>query len=95
MRVAPIYNWSEEDVWNYIRSNRVPYHPLYDKGYRSMGCMPCSQAGCWGRYERAGRWDGHNKQECGIHTFLKRRSDFLELAKLVATDASSDEEDNP
>ncbi|MFQ5909220.1 MAG: phosphoadenylyl-sulfate reductase [Thermoplasmata archaeon] len=75
-RIAPIHDWTETEVWDYIKTNDVPYHPLYDSGYRSMGCMPCSKAGMRGRFERAGRWDGSDKEECGIHTFLPRR-DFM------------------
>ncbi len=69
-RIAPIYDWTESEVWDYIRTNEVPYHPAYDRGYRSMGCMPCSKAGLRGRFERAGRWEGSDKEECGIHTFM-------------------------
>ncbi len=94
VRVAPIYDWSEDDVWNYIRKNSVPYHPLYDKGYRSMGCMPCSQAGRWGRYERAGRWVGHDKQKCGIHTFLNKKSNFVEVSKVNTNASPPDGGDN-
>lgn len=75
-RIAPIHDWTEKEVWDYIKTNEVPYHPLYDRGYRSMGCMPCSKAGLRGRFERAGRWDGSDKEECGIHTFMPR-PDFL------------------
>ncbi len=71
-RIAPIHDWTESDVWDYIRTNEVPYHPAYDRGYRSMGCMPCSKAGLRGRFERAGRWEGNDKEECGIHTFLAK-----------------------
>ncbi len=73
-RIAPIYDWTESEVWDYIRSNEVPYHPAYDRGYRSMGCMPCSKAGLRGRFERAGRWEGSDKEECGIHTFLTKQT---------------------
>jgi phosphoadenosine phosphosulfate reductase len=69
VKVNPLANWTEEDVWRYIRTNQVPYNPLYDKGYRSLGCWPCTLAGTWGRFERAGRWAGTTKEggECGIH----------------------------
>ncbi len=84
VRVAPIYDWSEEDVWSYIRTYRVPYHPLYDMGYRSMGCMPCSKSGQRGRYERAGRWVSLSKQECGMHAVLKRRTEDVVAPRTVA-----------
>lgn len=69
VKVNPLANWTVEDVWRYIRANRVPYNPLYDQGYRSLGCWPCTLAGTWGRFERAGRWAGTGKEggECGIH----------------------------
>lgn len=69
VKVNPLAAWTEADLWRYIRANRVPYNPLYDRGYRSLGCKPCSNAGTWGRFERAGRWAGTDKQggECGIH----------------------------
>ena len=75
-RIAPIHDWTESEVWDYIKTNEVPYHPLYDHGYRSMGCMPCSKAGLRGRFERAGRWVGSDKEECGIHTFMPKH-EFL------------------
>ena len=80
-RIAPIYDWTESEVWDYIKSNELPYHPMYDKGYRSMGCMPCSKAGLRGRFERAGRWAGSDKEECGIHTFLSKRDFFSGVTK--------------
>ncbi|MFQ5909278.1 MAG: phosphoadenylyl-sulfate reductase [Thermoplasmata archaeon] len=83
-RIAPIYDWTEAEVWDYIRANDIPYHPLYDQGYRSMGCMPCSKAGLRGRFERAGRWDGSDKEECGIHTFLPRRDFMPSVAKRIS-----------
>jgi len=66
-KINPIARWCEADVWDYINRNRIPYNPLYDKGYRSLGCKPCTLAGKWGRFERAGRWTGTGKQECGLH----------------------------
>jgi phosphoadenosine phosphosulfate reductase len=69
VKVNPLASWTADDVWSYIRSNDVPYNPLYDKGYVSLGCRPCTLAGTWGRFERAGRWAGTTKAggECGIH----------------------------
>jgi phosphoadenosine phosphosulfate reductase len=69
VKVNPLAAWTADDVWHYIRSNKVPYNPLYDKGYVSLGCRPCTLAGTWGRFERAGRWAGTSKAggECGIH----------------------------
>lgn len=66
-KVNPIVYWTNEEVWEYIKSNAIPYNPLYDRGYASLGCKPCTLAGTWGRYERAGRWFGKGKKECGMH----------------------------
>jgi phosphoadenosine phosphosulfate reductase len=65
----PLAAWSEEDVWNYIRANDVPYNPLHDKGYPSIGCEPCTRAIQPGEDVRAGRWWWENPEtkECGLH----------------------------
>ncbi|MEC4719713.1 phosphoadenylyl-sulfate reductase [Noviherbaspirillum sp. CPCC 100848] len=65
----PLADWSEEDVWNYIRANNVPYNPLHDKGYPSIGCEPCTRAIQPGENVRAGRWWWENPEskECGLH----------------------------
>jgi phosphoadenosine phosphosulfate reductase len=58
------------------RSRSIPYNPLHDRGYRSIGCAPCTGKSDDAKNERAGRWVGFNKAECGIHTFLSRKVDF-------------------
>lgn len=65
----PLTDWSEEDVWHYIRSNNVPYNPLHDKGYPSIGCEPCTRAIQPGEDVRAGRWwwENPDSKECGLH----------------------------
>ncbi|MFZ6844585.1 phosphoadenylyl-sulfate reductase [Undibacterium sp. RuTC16W] len=65
----PLADWSEEDVWHYIRSNNVPYNPLHDKGYPSIGCEPCTRAIQAGEDVRAGRWwwENPDSKECGLH----------------------------
>ena len=70
LKLNPMSNWSREDVWKHIKENKIPYNPLHDRGYRSIGCMPCTRATASGEDERAGRWTGFEKAECGIHTFL-------------------------
>jgi phosphoadenosine phosphosulfate reductase len=70
LKVNPLTNWSREQVWNYIRVNGIPYNPLADRGYRSIGCHPCTSAVFGEQNDRAGRWTGFDKNECGIHTFL-------------------------
>jgi len=65
----PLADWSEEEVWAYIRRNEVPYNPLYDQGYRSIGCAPCTRPVVAGEEARAGRWwwEEAEKKECGLH----------------------------
>ena len=59
----PLAEWTDRDVWNYIAANDLPYHPLHDQGYESIGCAPCTLPGSG----REGRWSGTDKVECGIH----------------------------
>jgi phosphoadenosine phosphosulfate reductase len=67
VKVNPIVRWSKSDVWSYIRKNDVPYNPLHDQGYPSIGCTHCTRAVREGEDERAGRWAGFAKTECGLH----------------------------
>jgi phosphoadenosine phosphosulfate reductase len=66
-KVQPLADWTEKDVWRYIMGNEIPYNPLHDAGYRSIGCMPCTRPTRPDEEERAGRWAGSDKLECGIH----------------------------
>ena len=68
VKVNPLANWSKKDVWDYILANNVPYNPLHDKGYPSIGCWPCTKAIGAGEDDRAGRWAGSNRTECGLHS---------------------------
>ena len=65
----PLAPWSSDDVWTYIRERQVPYNPLHDQGYVSIGCAPCTRAIAVGEDERAGRWWWENPEsrECGLH----------------------------
>jgi phosphoadenosine phosphosulfate reductase len=66
-KLSPLVDWSADQVSSYLRDNGVPYNPLLDEGYRSVGCTPCTvPSGDLGA-ERAGRWVGHSKTECGLH----------------------------
>lgn len=76
VKMNPMANWSKEDVWKYIHDHKIPYNPLHDQGYRSIGCGPCTQKTGAGENERAGRWIGFKKVECGIHTFMSKKIDF-------------------
>ncbi len=73
VKVFPLARWSRADVWRYIREHGVPYHPLLDQGYASIGCWPCTRPTAPGEPERAGRWSGTTKRECGLHTFTVKR----------------------
>lgn len=70
LKLNPMATWARETVWKYIHEYGIPYNPLHDRGYRSIGCWPCTRAIGAGENERAGRWTGFDKSECGIHTFL-------------------------
>lgn len=69
VKVNPLLRWSHRDVWAYVVANDVPYNPLHDSGYPSIGCWPCTRAVASGETdERAGRWAGQAKTECGLHS---------------------------
>jgi phosphoadenosine phosphosulfate reductase len=68
VKINPLANWTKRDVWRYILENDVPYNPLHDQGYPSIGCWPCTRSVAPGQADRAGRWVGFAKVECGLHT---------------------------
>lgn len=68
VKVNPLLRWTKRDVWAFIVSQKVPYNPLHDHGYPSIGCWPCTRAVAAGEDERAGRWAGQAKTECGLHS---------------------------
>jgi phosphoadenosine phosphosulfate reductase len=74
LKVNPLADWSEKDVWAYIQKNNVPYNRLHDLGYRSIGCAPCTRAVKPDEDVRAGRWWWENAEhkECGIHLPKKK-----------------------
>ncbi|MCP5072941.1 MAG: phosphoadenylyl-sulfate reductase, partial [Rhodobacteraceae bacterium] len=67
MKINPLARWRKEDLRDYIENNNLPRHPLVAKGYPSIGCAPCTSRVKPGEDERAGRWRGADKVECGIH----------------------------
>ncbi|HNW75460.1 MAG TPA: phosphoadenylyl-sulfate reductase [Bacteroidales bacterium] len=69
LKVYPLLTWTDEQVWEYIRENKVPYNPLHDKKYPSIGCQPCTRAVETGEDTRSGRWwwEEGTKRECGLH----------------------------
>jgi phosphoadenosine phosphosulfate reductase len=66
-KIHPLADWDEKRVWAYVNVNEIPYNPLHDAGYRSIGCIPCTRPTRLDEEERAGRWAGSDKLECGIH----------------------------
>lgn len=68
IKLNPLADWTSTQVWNYIRSNDVPYNPLHDQNYPSIGCTHCTRAALPGEAPRSGRWPGFAKIECGLHT---------------------------
>jgi len=66
LRLNPIANWTQRDVWAYLKQHDIPHNPLYDLGYATIGCAPCTRIVFPGEDERAGRWSGTGKIECGI-----------------------------
>lgn len=78
IKFNPLANWSSRQVWNYIRENNVPFNPLHERGFISIGCEPCTRAVLPGQHEREGRWwwEDQTKKECGLHA-----GNIEELAK--------------
>lgn len=68
VKINPLADWNSKQVWRYIHDHQVPYNPLHDRGYPSLGCTHCTRAIRPGEDERAGRWSGFVKIECGLHT---------------------------
>ncbi len=66
-KINPLADWSSRQVWDYIRLRNVPYNPLHERNYPSIGCTHCTRAVQPGEDERAGRWSGFAKTECGLH----------------------------
>lgn len=81
LKVNPLLNWTRADVQHYAVEYDLPTHPLYDKGYRSVGCAPCTVAIGVDEDERAGRWAGRGKVECGLHTNMFNKKDIAEVEK--------------
>jgi phosphoadenosine phosphosulfate reductase len=67
IKVNPLAGWTRNEVWKYILKNQLPYNPLHDVGYPSIGCTHCTLPVREGEDERAGRWSGFAKTECGLH----------------------------
>ncbi|MGZ4359619.1 MAG: phosphoadenylyl-sulfate reductase [Gaiellaceae bacterium] len=85
VKLNPLAEWTREEVWDYVRTNDVPYHSLYDRGYSSIGCEPCTRAVEPGEPERAGRWwwETNAPKECGIHCAIETGGFEHELHALL------------
>jgi phosphoadenosine phosphosulfate reductase len=78
VKVNPLLNWSFKEVWDYVKANDVPYNELVDRGYKSIGDWHSTQPVKEGESERAGRWKGQDKTECGIHNKRSKYAIYLE-----------------
>ena len=67
IKINPLIEWTHDEVWHYIKANNLPYNPLHDNSYPSIGCKQCTSPVCSGEDDRSGRWKGTNKTECGLH----------------------------
>ncbi|KAJ3034925.1 hypothetical protein HDV00_004535 [Rhizophlyctis rosea] len=100
IKLNPLASWDYDMVWTYIQVNSVPYNPLHDKGYKSIGDFHSTQPTLPGENERDGRWRGQQKTECGLHKdYLKMRSSYvaakkrkiaLDVTKIVSVESYTD-----
>jgi phosphoadenosine phosphosulfate reductase len=79
LKVNPMLRWTKRDVQAYMEEYHLPAHPLYERGYRSIGCAPCTIAIGLNDDDRAGRWAGRGKTECGLHTDLFKHKELAEV----------------
>jgi len=77
VKINPLAAWQQADVWAYIRWNKLPYNPLHDRSYPSIGCTHCTRAVLPNEDPRAGRWSGSSKTECGLHLAEAGRNNSL------------------
>jgi phosphoadenosine phosphosulfate reductase len=88
VKISPLADWTREQVWSYVLENNVPYNPLHDRNFPSIGCTHCTRAVLPGEDQRAGRWSGSGKVECGLHTPSSKSSPML--VQLAAASAAND-----
>jgi len=88
IKLNPLAEWTEDEVWDYVREREVPYHSLYDQGYSSIGCAPCTRAIRPGEPSRSGRWwwESNAPKECGIHCSIESGGLEHELHALIGED---------
>ncbi len=85
VKLNPLAEWTEDEVWDYVREREVPYNSLYDRGYTSIGCAPCTRPIADGEASRAGRWwwESNAPKECGIHCAIESGGLEHELHALI------------
>ena len=91
VKVNPLANWTSKDTYDYLTANDIPLHPLFEQGYASIGCAPCTRPILAGEDERAGRWSDRGKTEGGLHTFLASEEEDAPPASATAIARSSRE----
>ncbi len=89
-KINPFANVTSGDIWWYIKEHKLPIHALFEKGYLSIGCWPCTKPVQPGDDERSGRWAGKDKTECGLHTFMKPKPSAKTEKADKSTDGGSD-----
>jgi phosphoadenosine phosphosulfate reductase len=85
VKINPLVDWTSARLWQYIREHDVPYNPLHDQNYPSIGCTHCTRAIRPGEDPRAGRWSGFNKTECGLHLRVNQPSAFVHVENIGET----------
>jgi phosphoadenosine phosphosulfate reductase len=93
-KINPLVAWTSGDVWAYVREHDVPYNPLHDASYPSIGCWPCTSPVTPGEDSRAGRWRGMAKTECGIHLVLNPVTGRAEAVRTPAGESPRDLHDD-
>jgi phosphoadenosine phosphosulfate reductase len=88
VKISPLADWTREQVWSYVLEHDVPYNPLHDRNYPSIGCTHCTRAVLPGEDQRAGRWSGSGKIECGLHTSNSKPN--VQLVQLAVSGAAND-----
>ena len=93
VKLNPLAEWTEDEVWDYVRENDVPVHPLYAQGYTSIGCAPCTRPVAAGEEKRAGRWwwESGAPKECGMHCAIETGGFEHELHAILGKDADANE----
>jgi len=87
VKISPIADWTREMIWSYVVKHDVPYNPLHDQNYPSIGCTHCTRAVQPGEDPRAGRWSGFRKTECGLHTPSQPLGQLVQLTRFGAEES--------